>query len=299
MKKNTSISFVVPAYNCAKFLPDAINSIFNGNFTVGDEVIIVDDASTDNTSRVAKSLQKKYPVVHIFGHHYNKGSASAGRNTGIDNSKNDLIFCLDADNVLCPNSVPRLKQYMIDKKADAAAFGELHFFIENKIVTHKWTYKDKITLYDAINNTQATPCASGNYLFTKASWIKAGRYNESAFTIAYDSLDFGLRQLFSGAKMVTMPSLFYFHRYGYNSTFVKEIKKINPSLAVLQIILPFLHIFKDEDVNYVMSRAGRCTWFKNTKKHPLRLKRTRLKRSSYFPNKLFNKIRKVKILLTR
>lgn len=271
--KNTYICFIIPAYNCADFLPEAIDSIFDGNFTLGDEIIIIDDASTDNTFKVAKSLQKIHHQIKIFRHHYNKGSAAAGRNTGIDNSKNDLIFCLDADNVLCPNSIPRLKKYLIDKQADAAAFGELHYF-ENNIqnVTHKWVYKKQTTLYDVINNTAKAPCASGNYLFTKASWVKAGRYNESFSTIAYDSWSFGFYQLTTGSKMVTMPGSFYYHKCGYESTFVKERKKINASLSILQIILPFLHLIDEGDIDYILSKRARYNWFDNLEKRPIRLK---------------------------
>ena len=119
-----SISFVIPAYNCQHTLAEAVDSIYSGNFTKGDEVIIVDDASEENTFDVAKSLQKKYPAVHIYRHHYNKGSAAAGRNTAIDQSRNELIFCLDADNVLAPQSIPTLKEYMIRSDCDVAVFNK-------------------------------------------------------------------------------------------------------------------------------------------------------------------------------
>lgn len=293
--RNTNISFIVPAYNCAKFLPDAVNSIFDGNFVKGDEIVIVDDASTDNTLQVAANLQVKYPQINIFRHHYNKGSAAAGRNTGIDNSINNLIFCLDADNVLCPNSIPKLKKYMLDKKADAAAFGELHYFEKNTLnITNKWLYKQDIYIYDAINNTSVTPCASGNYLFTKLSWQKAGRYLEIPSTIAYDSLAFGLYQLFTGSKMVTLPHTFYYHRYGYDSTFIRESKKVNSSLIILQILLPFIDLFNEKDVNYMLCKDNRYSWYNNLKNHPIRLKtmnhpKTRNILSDFFA-KIINKL---------
>ena len=46
---NSKISFIIPAYNCADTLVESIESIFDGNFEDGDEVIIVNDASTDKT----------------------------------------------------------------------------------------------------------------------------------------------------------------------------------------------------------------------------------------------------------
>lgn len=294
LPKNSNISFAIPAYNCEKIISESVESIFNGNFSNGDEVIIVNDASTDKTLGVAKDLQKKYPAIRIFKHHYNKGSAAAGRNTGIDKSKNELIFCLDADNILCPKSVPKLKEYMLSKKADAAAFGELHFFKKNiKNVTHKWTYRKEVTLYDTINNPQITPCASGNYLFTKESWLKAGRYNEVVSIISIDSWAFGFCQLVTGAKIVTMPNSFYYHRYGYKSTFVKESKRSNASIAILQIILPYLNLLDEREVDYIMSKEGRHAWFDNLKNHPIKLKKPSTKKNNNLITFLLERIKRL------
>ena len=128
INNNPKISFIIPAYNCANIIVESIESIFNGNFEDGDEVIIVNDASTDKTLQIINGLQKKYPAIKTISHNINKGSAAAGRNTGIDYSKNDLISCLDSDNILAPGAVPVLKKYMSEQNADAAAFGEIHFF---------------------------------------------------------------------------------------------------------------------------------------------------------------------------
>lgn len=184
-----------------------------------------------------------------------------------------MIFCLDADNVLSPNSVPNLKEFMLLKKADAAAFGELHFFIKNtKNPTHKWIYNNVSTIYDTINNIQKTPCASGNYLFTKLSWIRAGRYIEARSLIIIDSWLFSFCQLVTGSNIITMPNSYYYHRYGYESTYVRESKKYNQSIMMLQIFLPYLDMFNDKDIDYIMSRKGRYSWFENIKKHPVKLK---------------------------
>lgn len=274
--KNTNISFIVPAYNCAKFLPDAINSIFNGNFTIGDEVIIIDDASTDNTLKVATNLQIKYSQIKIYRHHYNKGSAAAGRNTGIDNSKNKLIFCLDADNILVPNSVPKLKKYMLLKNADATAFGEQHYFKENiNNVTHKWVYYSKVTLEKCVNESNRTPGPSGNYLFSKDSWLRAGKYFEpTLINQTLDSWTFLVRQLATGSRMLTLRETCYFHRYGYNSHYIREYSKGNLSISALIALLPFLEYLDNSSTEYIMGKKGRYSWFSNIKDYPIKLKKS-------------------------
>ena len=60
---NSKISFIIPAYNCADTIVESIDSIFNGNFEDGDEVIIVNDASTDKTWQIINDLQKNTQLL--------------------------------------------------------------------------------------------------------------------------------------------------------------------------------------------------------------------------------------------
>lgn len=291
--KNNNISFIIPAYNCEKTIQESVESIFNDNFVDGDEVIIVNDASTDATLKISEKLKKKYPQIKIYSHNINKGSAAAGRNTGIDNSKNKLLFCLDSDNVLIPNSIKLLKEHLINEKADIAAFGEMHYFTKNtKEITHKWIYKKEIELQDALSGDY-WPGPSGNYLFTKDSWLKAGRYDESLGG-AYDSWAFGIKQLATGSKMVTLKNSYYFHRYGYNSTFIRDEKKIKPSIIGLCTILPFLNLIEESDIEYIISKENRENWFENLKNRPIKIKNKSIGINGNLINKNRSKIPLIK-----
>lgn len=271
IEKNSNISFIMPAFNCENTIEESIDSIFDGNFSDGDELIIINDASTDNTLNTIILLQKKYPVIKLLSHEKNKGSAASGRNTGIENSKNNIIFCLDADNILISKSIPLLKKYMQEKKADIVTFGELHYFKDkNKTVTHKWVYKDSVGLNDALAGDY-WPGPSGNYMFTKDSWIKAGKYTESVGG-AYDSWAFGIKQLATGSKMITMKNTYYLHRYGYNSTFIRDNSKINPSLIGLSILKDYFNIIEENDINYITNEKNKYCWLENLEKRPLKLK---------------------------
>src|ERR1041385_2868839 len=123
-----NISFIIPVFNAEKTLGESVHSVYDGNFREGDETILIDDASTDRSLEIAESLQKKFPGIKILRHFINKGSAAAGRNTGIDQSKNELLFTLDADNLLLPGSVRKLSEYLSATKSDCVAFGEIHVF---------------------------------------------------------------------------------------------------------------------------------------------------------------------------
>ncbi len=95
------ISAVIPAYNSAKFLKEAIDSILQQTHPV-DEIIIVDDGSTDQTEAIAKSFENK---VHYIKQE-NKGP-SAARNRGIMAATGDWIAFLDADDQWTANKIEK------------------------------------------------------------------------------------------------------------------------------------------------------------------------------------------------
>jgi glycosyltransferase involved in cell wall biosynthesis len=93
MKKNQKVSVIIPTYNRKNMIGDAIQSVLNQthrNF----EIIIIDDASDDNTEEVVKSFND-VRIKYIL-HKENKGG-SAARNTGIKKARGKFIAFLDSD----------------------------------------------------------------------------------------------------------------------------------------------------------------------------------------------------------
>jgi glycosyltransferase involved in cell wall biosynthesis len=267
------ISFIIPAYNCAKVIGEAVQSIFDHNLQQGDEIIVVDDSSTDNTSQILDALRRTHESLRVLRHRENRGTAAAGRNTAIEAARNNLVFCLDSDNVLARGSLGGLYDYLRATGADAAAFGEIHYFQTGpEEVTHKWVYKPEVTLADALSGI-IWPGPSGNYLFTRESWVRAGRYPEPYLeNRSLDSWAFAIRQLGTGSRLVTLPGTWYFHRYGHESHYVQNWRRGNQSLAALMALTPFLDRIETEDVEYLFGKEGRYTWFEQLRDHPIKVK---------------------------
>ena len=85
------ISVVIPTYNRADFLPSCLQSVLNQTVRV-DEIIVVDDGSTDSTSNIVK----EFDVSYLY--QPNSGVAKA-RNVGIQKAKNEWIAFLDSDDL--------------------------------------------------------------------------------------------------------------------------------------------------------------------------------------------------------
>lgn len=95
-----TISVIIPTYNNGEYLTEAISSILSQTKTV-DEIIIVDDGSTDNTSEIISKL--KEPKIRYFKQ--NNSGVSEARNNGIRHATGDYIAFLDADDRWRPKMI--------------------------------------------------------------------------------------------------------------------------------------------------------------------------------------------------
>lgn len=92
---NPLVSIIMPAYNAAKYIEEAIASVQMQDYLLW-ELIIIDDGSTDDTLKLAVQMAKTdnrikvLPMVH-------KGSPSIARNAGLENANGEMITFLDAD----------------------------------------------------------------------------------------------------------------------------------------------------------------------------------------------------------
>jgi len=91
------VSVVIPCYNQAHFLGDAIESVLSQSYR-NFEVVVVDDGSTDDTPRVASGYASEDPRVRLV-RQQNRGLAGA-RNRGLAESKGEYVVFLDSDDRL-------------------------------------------------------------------------------------------------------------------------------------------------------------------------------------------------------
>lgn len=95
------VTIIIPCYNYARFLPDAIESaLAQAGPEWPLEVLVVDDGSTDATAAVAARYAGR-----IRYHRKHNAGLSAARNTGMEIAAHDLVVFLDADDLLAPGAV--------------------------------------------------------------------------------------------------------------------------------------------------------------------------------------------------
>jgi glycosyltransferase involved in cell wall biosynthesis len=129
-----TISAVIPCYN----EEDGIRHVIDAMPSIVDEVVVVDNNSTDRTGEVARSLGAR--VVHETRKGY-----GAAYQAGLPAATKDIIVTLDGDGSYPPGEIPRLVDFLIDNELDfvsASRFplktgGSMNFMnmVGNKILT--------------------------------------------------------------------------------------------------------------------------------------------------------------------
>ena len=122
--KNPKISIVISLYNREKYINSTIRSVQNQNLSE-IEIIIVDDFSTDNSTKFIKELQKKDPRILLFKNKKNMGTLYS-KSIGVLNAKGEYIYSLDSDDMLC-------NEYYFSYLYDEAKTGDYDFIQCNAI----------------------------------------------------------------------------------------------------------------------------------------------------------------------
>lgn len=104
------VSIVMPAYNASRYLEAAVESVFAQTYR-NWELLIVNDASGDNTLELAQSLRARDTRVSVFTQDRNRGVAAA-RNRALENASGKYIAFLDSDDLWVPDKIEQQIEYM-------------------------------------------------------------------------------------------------------------------------------------------------------------------------------------------
>lgn len=110
------ISIITPTYNSQNFIKETVNSVINQTYK-NWELIVIDDASNDNTIKIVNQFIKTNPNICLLQNKQNSGAAIT-RNRGIEAAKGDLIAFLDADDLWKPEKLEKQVAFMSANDCD-------------------------------------------------------------------------------------------------------------------------------------------------------------------------------------
>ena len=115
------VSVIIPSYNSARFLAEAVKSVFAQTYSAL-ECIVVDDGSTDNTDEVLQQLVSRYPSLRTA--RKTNGGLSSARNLGLRLCRGDVVSFLDADDVLLPGKIELQVNFLNDHPDVGIVYGD-------------------------------------------------------------------------------------------------------------------------------------------------------------------------------
>lgn len=106
------VSVIIPVFNGEKFIKTALLSVVNQSFDCFTEIIVVDDASTDNTKSVVNNFSVDNNYIIILLDNKRKKGPSGARNTGLISASGDYIAFLDADDIWVDGHLDRAISFL-------------------------------------------------------------------------------------------------------------------------------------------------------------------------------------------
>ena len=245
--KTCDVSVVIPTWNAAPFLQEAVDSIWDQS-SVPREIIIVDDASTDDTTELAAKLSMRSRVpFRVIKNEINSGSPARPMNIGIQAASANLIAILDQDDVWTRH---KLKQQVavLDRMPEINLVAGLFGFVGNeaKSVKHSADWKSRLT--KAMSNKGTWHECDGTnafelfvkyenfvggfpgFMFRRIDWQQKGGFDES-LRVAAD-FDF-LCWLTQRGKAALITETHYFRREHDGNVTHSEVPRLTDVINIL------------------------------------------------------------------
>lgn len=168
--KIPSIAVIIPAFNVEKYIAAAIESVLNQTIKF-DELIVIDDGSTDRTLEVIQSIDYDIPVQIITQENEGQGPA---RNKGINRAQTDYVYFFDSDDLLVNNASESMKKLIRQHDfPDLFLFSGASFkdtdcrnlkFSTSYSRAFTGYYSDLNSLFEKINKTEDLHCSPCLYV---------------------------------------------------------------------------------------------------------------------------------------
>lgn len=209
------VSVIIPNYNGERFLKECLEALKRQTFD-DMEVILVDNASTDDSIKLAKELYREIRVIEL---HDNTGFAYAV-NRGIEAAKGEYVLLLNNDTIVFPNFVKN--QYkMIKGKPHVFSCSALmiqnqnHELVDDagdELAVLGWGFapdRDKPVSGCGVPHEVFSSCA-GAAIYRKAVFDEIGLFDESFFAYLED-MDVGYRARLAGYRNLYNPYAKVYH----------------------------------------------------------------------------------------
>jgi glycosyltransferase involved in cell wall biosynthesis len=128
----TSVSVVIPCYKYGHFLEEAVTSVLDDQAGVDVRVLIIDDASPDDSAEMARKLAARDPRVDVAVHAVNKGHIATYNEGLLEWADGDYCVLMSADDRLTPGALRRARDLLDANPSVGFVYGTALWFWHGK-----------------------------------------------------------------------------------------------------------------------------------------------------------------------
>lgn len=235
---SAGVAVVIPAFNHARYLSAAIDSVLAQDYPDID-LVVIDDGSTDDTVR---TLKRYGPRLRWFSRG-NRGQ-SATLNEGWSKTRGDVLLYLGDDDILLPGAVARAMSAMQAAPLLIGVYGD-YLIVDDQSRTLRRVFMPDIDLPSMLGDFM-TPPAAGTFL-RRSIWEAVGGWDESLHQVP--DRDFYLRALLRGRMQRIPETLAAFRVHQESQTF--RPRHASRASEPIQVVDRF---FQREDVPEALRR---------------------------------------------
>ena len=130
LERVPTVSVVIPCYNYGRYLRQCLQSLMTDQPGITLEILIVDDASTDESLKTAYDLQAEYGCVRVIAHPTNRGHI-ATYNDGLAAATGEFVLLMSADDLATPGALTRSAALLAADESVGMVYGNAIHFVGN------------------------------------------------------------------------------------------------------------------------------------------------------------------------
>ena len=229
MDREPKISIIIPVYNVEPYLHQCLEKVTNQTLKE-IEIIVVNDATTDNSQKIIDHFAAKDQRIVSFFHKENKGLGAA-RNTGINNVRGEYIWFIDSDDFIDISACEILYNTAIEAETDILMFS-LCTYVDTpsgmSILPESYFTYSKEVLYQKFSSDSSSqkfweqssiPEVAFGYI-SKRKFLNNFRFREGVF---HEDFDFSLILFFHATSIFIINYTPYFYRMKRPNSIMQEI----------------------------------------------------------------------------
>ena len=199
------VSIIVPCYNQAHYLPEALQSVLDQSYQDW-ECIIVDDGSPDNTAEVAAQWAQRDSRFSL--HRIENGGLSNARNQGINVASGKFILPLDADDKIAGHYLEQAMEIFKNMPSVKVVYGAARYFGARDSI---WELRD----FD-LKNLATKNLIYCSALYRKEDWEDVGGYDVN-MKHGFEDWEFWISLLKNGGEVYKIDTVCFYYRISEGS----------------------------------------------------------------------------------